>query len=119
MKKKLSPLAEHVLLEKGTEAPFTSELLKEKGDGMYHCGGCGAALFASDAKFDSGTGWPSFDAAAGKVKLVPDTSHGMRRTEVVCAQCGGHLGHVFADGPTKTGERYCINGCALSFSSKK
>jgi peptide-methionine (R)-S-oxide reductase len=106
-----------VLRQKGTEAPFTGKLLKEKRDGMYKCVACGNPLFASDTKFDSGTGWPSFDEALpGAVKFVDDSSHGMARTEVVCAQCGGHLGHLFNDGPTKSGKRYCLNSVCLDFA---
>jgi peptide-methionine (R)-S-oxide reductase len=116
-KKKLTPEQYAVLRHKGTEAPFSGKLLKEDRDGMYTCAACGNPLFASDAKFDSGTGWPSFDQALpGATKLVEDTSHGMRRTEVVCAQCGSHLGHLFEDGPTKTGQRYCLNSVCLNFA---
>jgi peptide-methionine (R)-S-oxide reductase len=116
----LTPEQYHVLREKGTERPFTGELLHNKRTGMYTCGGCGAELFPSDTKFESGTGWPSFTqpAAEGKVELRPDNSFFMRRTEVVCAACGGHLGHVFDDGPGPTGKRYCINSCALGFEEK-
>jgi len=115
-KNKLTPEQYDILRNKGTEAPFTSELLKEKRDGIYHCAACGNPLFGSDTKFDSGSGWPSFDdALPGAVKFVDDTSHGMDRTEVVCAQCGSHLGHVFDDGPTKSGKRHCINGVCLAF----
>jgi peptide-methionine (R)-S-oxide reductase len=119
-KRKLPPEQYHVLREKGTEAPFTGKLLREKGSGSYVCAGCGAELFSSNAKFDSGTGWPSFDEAMeGSVELRQDDSHGMRRTEVVCRRCGGHLGHVFDDGPTATRKRYCINSCALGFEKDK
>ncbi len=115
-KNRLSPEQYAVLRQKGTEAPFTGTLLKEKRDGMYKCAACQNPLFASDTKFDSGTGWPSFDdALPGAVKFVDDNTHGMRRTEVVCAQCGGHLGHLFDDGPTKTGKRYCLNSVCLEF----
>jgi len=115
-KNKLTPEQYKVLREKGTEAPFSGALLKERRDGMYKCVACGNPLFASDTKFDSMTGWPSFDEALpGAVKFVEDTSHGMRRTEVLCAQCGGHLGHLFDDGPTKTGKRYCLNSICLEF----
>ncbi len=115
-KEKLTPEQYAVLREKGTEAPFTGVLLKEQRDGMYKCAACQNPLFASDTKFDSGTGWPSFDdALPGAVKFVDDTSHGMTRAEVVCAQCGGHLGHLFDDGPTKTGKRYCLNSVCLEF----
>lgn len=115
-KSRLTPEQYSVLRQKGTEAPYSGALLNEKRDGMYACVACGNPLFDSSAKFDSGTGWPSFDQALpGAVKFVDDTSHGMRRTEVVCAQCGGHLGHVFDDGPTKSGKRYCLNSVCLAF----
>ncbi len=120
LKKKLSPEAYHVLREKGTEAPFSGTLLHEKRKGMYTCAVCGNQLFSSDAKFDSGTGWPSFDQALpGAVKLEKDESYGMNRTEVLCAKCGSHLGHVFDDGPTKTGKRYCMNSVCLGLDEKK
>jgi peptide-methionine (R)-S-oxide reductase len=106
-----------VLRGKGTEMAFTGEYVNEKRDGAYQCAGCGAELFSSGTKFDSGTGWPSFTEPAdrAKVRLIPDHSFGMRRVEVTCAACGGHLGHVFPDGPGQTGERYCINSCSLQF----
>lgn len=109
------------MFKKGTEAPFTGQFLHNKDNGMYVCANCGAGLFSSDTKFDSGSGWPSFYDVAknGSVKLVVDNSHGMQRTEVVCANCGGHLGHVFDDAYDQpTGQRYCINGCALDFKPK-
>ena len=114
----LGPERFAVLREGATERAFTGELLGEHRDGTFCCGGCGAALFASDAKYDSGSGWPSFDAALsdGVVATREDTSHGMRRTEILCAACGGHLGHVFPDGPPTTGLRYCVNSLSLSFS---
>lgn len=117
---KLSPEQYRILRERGTEAPFTGELLENHGDGVYKCAGCGQELFKSDDKFDSGSGWPSFDKAMDeeKVELVLDESHGMRRVEVICNNCGGHLGHVFDDGPTDTGKRYCINSCSLEFEDK-
>ena len=116
-KEKLGEKRFHVLREAGTEPPFSGEYYKNEEDGMYHCGGCGAGLFSSSAKFDSGSGWPSFDDPAVKeaVELVEDSSLGMRRTEVRCKACGSHLGHVFDDGPTDTGKRYCINSLALDF----
>jgi peptide-methionine (R)-S-oxide reductase len=104
----------HVLREQGTEPRFSSDLIEYKGEGAFTCAGCGTKLFDADVKFDSRTGWPSFyDAEEGAVELREDRSHGMVRTEVVCATCGGHLGHVFDDGPDPTGKRYCINGAAL------
>ena len=111
----LTPEQYDVLRRAGTERPFTGRYVHEKSSGMYQCAGCGADLFSSDTKFDSGTGWPSFyePMDEGGVELREDRSHGMARTEVVCATCGGHLGHVFSDGPRPTGKRYCINSCAL------
>ena len=109
-----------ILREQGTEPKFSSDLIDHDGEGAYRCAGCGARLFDSDVKFGSGTGWPSFyDAVEGAVELRRDTSHGMVRTEVVCANCGGHLGHVFDDGPEPTGKRYCINGVALAFDEEE
>jgi peptide-methionine (R)-S-oxide reductase len=116
IKKKLTPQQYHILREKGTEAPFTSPLLDihEKGK-MFSCAVCGTQLFSSDTKFDSGTGWPSFDQALpGAVEFHKDSEFGMERTEVTCATCGSHLGHVFDDGPSSTtGKRFCINGACL------
>ena len=117
-KKKLTKEQHHVLVEKGTERPFTGKFLKNKDNGMYTCAACGNKLFSSKTKFDSGTGWPSFtDIASSKaVELEEDNFLGMRRIEVKCKKCGGHLGHVFDDGPSdKGGKRYCINSCALGF----
>ncbi len=121
-KKELTPEQYHILREKGTEAPFSGKLVHMKDDGMYHCAACGAELFSSDTKFESGSGWPSFyDVAKSEaVELHDDDTLGMHRVEVTCRNCGGHLGHVFDDGPLdKTGKRYCINSCALDFQKKK
>ena len=119
--KKLDDQAKKVLFEKATEAPFTGKFVNHKASGTYVCANCGSQLFGSDAKFDSNSGWPSFDQALdGAIRLEKDTSHGMIRTEVICAKCGGHLGHVFDDGPQQTtGQRFCINSCSLDFENKQ
>jgi peptide-methionine (R)-S-oxide reductase len=107
-----------ILRERGTEPKFSGDLLDAKGDGTFTCAGCGTPLFDAETKFESGTGWPSFgDVLDGNVETEVDRRHGMKRVEVLCATCGGHLGHVFDDGPEPTGKRYCINSAALDFDA--
>ena len=119
-RQRLTPEQYHVLREKGTERPFTGTLTQNHETGEYHCAGCGAMLFTSEAKFDSGCGWPSFFLPADGSGIVEqeDLSFGMRQIEVTCAHCGGHLGHVFPDGPRPTGLRYCINSASLTFERR-
>ena len=117
-KEALTPEQYHVLRQKGTERAFTGKYWNVKDDGIYVCAGCRQELFTSDTKFDSGCGWPSFyDAKPGTVEMHEDSSFGMRRVEVTCSRCGGHLGHVFPDGPKPTGQRFCINSASVQLSN--
>ncbi len=118
-KERLTPEQYRILREKGTETPFSDKLLHEEREGVYLCAACGNPLFSSDAKFESGTGWPSFDEALpGSVRYERDESGGMSRIEILCSRCGSHLGHMFDDGPTETGKRYCMNSVCLELEAK-
>jgi peptide-methionine (R)-S-oxide reductase len=117
----LTPEQYHVLRDKGTDRPFTGEFTYHKENGTYHCAACGLELFTSDMKFDSHCGWPSFDKEieGGKIIQQVDKSHGMVRIEILCGRCGSHLGHLFDDGPTLTGKRYCVNSTSIDFTAKE
>lgn len=119
-REELSPEAYRVLREKGTERPFSGALLDEQRPGIYVCAGCGSELFNATTKFDAGCGWPSFYASLpDTVEYKEDHTHGMQRVEILCKSCGGHLGHIFADGPAPTGQRYCVNSVALNFKAEE
>ena len=119
-KKELSEEEYYVLRQKGTERPFTGQLYLNKEKGLYLCRACGNELFSSEMKFDSGCGWPSFDREieGGKIIQKKDTAHGMNRTEILCSKCGSHLGHIFDDGPSETGMRYCVNSVSMQFKKE-
>lgn len=120
-RKQLTEEQYYILRQKGTESPFTGKYYKTNDKGVYSCAACGAELFTSEMKFDSECGWPSFDREilGDKINTTVDTSHGMLRTEITCAKCGGHLGHLFDDGPTDTGKRYCVNSASLNFIAER
>jgi peptide-methionine (R)-S-oxide reductase len=119
LRERLTPEQYYVTQEKGTERPFSGKYWNHKDDGMYRCVVCGAELFTSESKFDSGCGWPSFDRHVANVDTAVDSSHGMVRDEITCNKCGAHLGHVFNDGPTSTGLRYCVNSASIDFAPEK